>query len=915
TFYTNTTDYNAQQAAIADANFGVWQLKQAVSAQAFDSSQIQNAMVNRQLTSIKTVGINLTSDDTQKLSTLINNMNNIFSNSRICPFGNPSCNTSDPSQSWALDPDLSNIMAYNQSSGDYDLQTYVWNEWRKKTQPIKDIYPQFVNLSNKGAQQGGFADTGAWWRSWYNTEDPNYNFQQAIDNLFMQVLPLYEELHTYVRRQLRQHYPNRFSSSAIPAHILGNMWAQEWQNIFSITQPFPNKTSVDVTQAMIDQNYTPLRMFQTADKFFQSLGLTPMVDAFWNGTIMTKPTNVEGFVCHASAWDFFNRVDFRIKMCTQVRMEDLITIHHEMGHIQYFMQYSVQPVTFRNGANPGFHEAIGDTIALSVATPTHLQKIGLLANYISDTQQDINFLYKQALEKVAFLPFGYLIDQWRWQVFSGQTTPDQYNADWWKLRTQYQGIVPPVDRPDNAFDPAAKSHIDDNTPYIRYFISYVAQFQFYKAMCQAANHTGPLYTCDFYNNTNAGAKLASMLRLGNSVPWNVAMNTLTGQPNIDASAILEYFKPLKDWLHSENLKAGDCYGWGYAWDDQTLHNHRINLYKQHNHHTRCIYLYKQHNYTIDYNNHCQPNEYNYYSNHHSLISICTYEFKQHNHNNVYNCHTGQHLETSTSNLTNFKRLMFRWRGSIWQCVWKDLLIWLILYAMLSCCYRFILSDSDRGHFEDFVHLAANYTSAIPLTFMLGFYVSLVLNRWWEIFMNIAWPDNIAISIATYVQGNDESARIQRRTIVRYLVLAEVLVLRDISSSVKKRFPSLNHVVNAGLMTEEEQKMIESISINHAKYWMPIEWCCTMLRRIWKRRKLEETHLHTLVEAILQYRGNLGMLMAYDWISVPLVYTQVANLSILSYFGLCLLSSQYVAEGTESASSKPKLSTVRIQESY
>uniref|UniRef100_A0A914X9H7 Angiotensin-converting enzyme n=1 Tax=Plectus sambesii TaxID=2011161 RepID=A0A914X9H7_9BILA len=321
---------------------------------------------------------------------------------------------------------------------------------------------------------------------------------------------------------------------------------------------------------MVAQGYTPLKMFQTADAFFQSLGLIKMNDEFWKNSMMVQPQN-RSVVCHPSAWDFRNGQDFRIKMCTQVDMANLLIVHHEMGHVEYYMQYAKQPLSFRVGANPGFHEAIGDTIALSVVTPQHLQEIGLL-NSTSSYEQDINFLFKQALRKVAFLPSGYLIDLWRWSVFDGTYNSSTYNTGWWNLRTKYQGIVPPNNRPVDAFDAGSKYHVISGTPYIRYFFSHIAQFQFYKAMCKAANQTDALYKCDFYNSKEAGDLLSSMLQLGSSLPWPQAMQKITGQQYLDASAMLEYFKPLQDWLRNENVKAGDCYGWGYTWPDAVMKN-------------------------------------------------------------------------------------------------------------------------------------------------------------------------------------------------------------------------------------------------------------------------------------------------------------------------------------------------------
>ncbi|KAK7495707.1 hypothetical protein BaRGS_00013154, partial [Batillaria attramentaria] len=373
------------------------------------------------------------------------------------------------------------------SERDYDKLLKVWEGWRNATGPkMRPLYEEFVALSNEGVRELGYSDTGEYWRSWYESD----TFQSDLEALLEQLSPLYQQLHAYVRSRLIATYgQDKFPDSGhIPAHLLGNMWAQEWNNIYTI-------------------NYTVERMFRTAESFFTSLGFEPLPATFWAGSMLQKPGDGRDVVCHASAWDFYNARDFRIKMCTYVTMEDLITIHHEMGHMQYFLQYRHQPQMFRDGANPGFHEAVGDTIALSVSTPGHLRKIGLLEAGEDNYLDEINFLLSMALEKVAFLPFGYLIDQWRWSVFAGDITPEDYNSKWWDLRCNYQGIASPVVRSEDDFDPGAKFHIPDNTPYIRYFVARVLQFQFQQALCKAAGHTGPFHQCDIQGSEDAGKLL------------------------------------------------------------------------------------------------------------------------------------------------------------------------------------------------------------------------------------------------------------------------------------------------------------------------------------------------------------------------------------------------------------------------
>lgn len=552
-YNTNVTTENAIAASKANSQFALFREDMLHQAEQFPTENVTNELLARLLRKIKNSGLILDQEDTRLFTTILNRMTTIYNTNPICSWSNGS---QDCTKLWSIDPDLIKVLA---TSRDYDLLMYVWEEWRVKIgRPIKQLYAQFVNISNIGAVAGGYSDLGEWWRSWYETN----NFTDQVWNLFLDMLPMYEQLHTYVRRQLLKHYQNKFNTSAIPAHVLGDMWAMVWNNLYNFTIPYPNRPNIDITENLIKNNYTAQKMFKLADDFFASLGFDRMNQNFWNKSIMEKPTD-RHLICHASAWDFCNKKDFRIKMCTQIRMEDFITIHHEMGHIQYYMQYADQPLTFRNGANPGFHEAIGDTIALSVSTPKHLQAVELLSDYIDDHEHNINYLYKQALSKIAFLPYGFLLDSWRWQVFNGTLPYDKWNEAWWDFRENYQGVVPPLTRSEDDFDPAAKSHVGDNTPYIRYFVAHIIQFQFYKSMCEAAGFKGQLHKCDFYKSLPAGNLLKDMMKLGASVPWPVAMTTMTGQPEMSIEPMKEYFKPLMDWLKLENEKAGDCYGWGY----------------------------------------------------------------------------------------------------------------------------------------------------------------------------------------------------------------------------------------------------------------------------------------------------------------------------------------------------------------
>ncbi|NXP26793.1 ACE enzyme, partial [Scytalopus superciliaris] len=512
-------------------------------------NNFSNPQLKKIISSIQTLGpSNLPLDKREKYNTILSDMDKIYSTAKVC-LPNDTC--------WDLEPDLSDIMATSRS---YKKLLYAWEGWHNAAgNPLRPKYEEFVNLSNEAYSADGFEDTGSYWRSWYDSE----NFEDDLERIYNQLEPLYLNLHAFVRRKLYDHYGPRYVNlrGPIPAHLLGNMWAQQWNNIYDLMVPYPDKPNLDVTSNMVKQGWNATHMFRVSEEFFTSLGLLEMPPEFWEGSMLEKPTDGREVVCHASAWDFYNRKDFRIKQCTSVTMEQLFTVHHEMGHIQYYLQYKDQPVSFRSGANPGFHEAIGDVLSLSVSTPSHLQKIGLLSDATNDAESDINYLLKMALEKIAFLPFGYLIDQWRWDVFRGRTPPSRYNYDWWYLRTKYQGICAPVSRNESNFDPGAKYHIPGNTPYIRYFVSFILQFQFHKALCEAAKHNGPLHTCDIYMSKEAGNKLREVLKAGSSKPWQEVLFNLTGMDKMDAGPLLEYFSPVTKWLQEQNSKTNEVLGW------------------------------------------------------------------------------------------------------------------------------------------------------------------------------------------------------------------------------------------------------------------------------------------------------------------------------------------------------------------
>ncbi|QYJ99905.1 M2 family metallopeptidase [Shewanella psychrotolerans] len=452
-------------------------------------------------------------------------------------------------------PELSGIMG---ESRDPATLLDVWQGWRQIAKPMRPLFEREVELANEGAKDLGYANLSELWRSQYDMAPDA--FSAELDRLWGQVQPLYESLHCYVRGELNQKYGDDVapSNGAIPAHLLGNMWAQQWGNVYDIVAPEDADPGYDVTELLAKQGYDEHKMVKQAEGFFTSLGFEPLPDTFWSRSLFVQPKDRD-VVCHASAWDLDNLDDIRIKMCIQKTAEDFTVIHHELGHNFYQRAYKNQPFIFKNSANDGFHEAIGDTVALSI-TPNYLKQIGLL-DEVPDESKDIGLLLKQALDKIAFLPFGLMIDQWRWKVFSGEITPAQYNQAWWGLREKYQGVKAPIARSEVDFDPGAKYHVPGNVPYTRYFLAHILQFQFHKALCDIAGDKGPVHRCSIYGNKEAGAKLNAMLEMGQSQPWPEALSVVTGSKEMDASAVLDYFAPLKVWLDEQNQSKNRQCGW------------------------------------------------------------------------------------------------------------------------------------------------------------------------------------------------------------------------------------------------------------------------------------------------------------------------------------------------------------------
>lgn len=442
-----------------------------------------------------------------------------------------------------------------------ELQS-VWEGWRTISPPMKNNYSKMVDIVNEGSNELGYADAGALWRGGYDMDGEA--FVKEADRLWGQVKPLYDQLHCNTRAALNEEYGDEVQPAGAPirADLLGNMWGQSWGNIYDLVAPQSGGEGVDVTALLKEKGYDQKQMVEVGEKFFTSLGFEPLPDTFWERSLITKPADRE-VVCHASAWNLDDMDDIRIKMCTKINGEDFVTVHHELGHNFYQRAYKNQPVFYKTGANDGFHEAIGDMIALSI-TPEYLVKIGLLDEKdVPGANADLALLMQQAMDKVAFLPFGLMVDQWRWKVFSGEYSESEYNSGWWELREKYQGLRHPGEtRPADAFDPGAKYHIPGNTPYMRYFLAHILQFQFHKAACDMAGFEGPLHQCSIYENEEVGSRFKAMMEMGASKPWPDALEAFTGTRDMDGSAILEYFAPLMTYLEEQN-KDRTC-GWDNA---------------------------------------------------------------------------------------------------------------------------------------------------------------------------------------------------------------------------------------------------------------------------------------------------------------------------------------------------------------
>ena len=486
-------------------------------------------------------------NESAELARLVTRMESAYGKAKYCRGGEQ-----DPSKCLDILP-ITRIMSESRDPAEL---LDVWQGWHAAARPMRNDFRRYGELANKGARELGFADTGAMWRSKYDMAPGE--FARELDRLWEQVRPLYVSLHAYVRGRLREKYGEGMVSAngPIPAHLLGNLWAQSWENVYSLVAPPAADQGYDLTAILKARKVDEREMVRYGERFFTSLGFAPLPETFWERSLFVKPRDRE-VVCHASAWDVSSAGDLRIKMCIDITGEDFGVVHHELGHNFYQRAYLKQPFLFRDSANDGFHEAIGDAVALSI-TPEYLVKIGFLER-TPDPSKDIGLLLARALEKVSFLPFGLLIDQWRWKVFSGEIPPEKYNETWWQLRRQYQGVAPVEARGEEEFDPGAKYHVAANVSYIRYFLAAVLQFQFHRALAREARCREPLYRCSVYGSKEAGRRLIAMLELGQSRPWPEALRALTGESRMDATAMLDYFAPLKTWLDAQTR--GKPAGW------------------------------------------------------------------------------------------------------------------------------------------------------------------------------------------------------------------------------------------------------------------------------------------------------------------------------------------------------------------
>ncbi|KAL3065699.1 hypothetical protein OYC64_015786 [Pagothenia borchgrevinki] len=559
-YNTDINKENSDKLSEAGQVWGKFYANMSEESLKYPIADITDATIKLQLISLQDKGSGaLSPDKAAHLSKVMSEMNTIYSTATVCL-------KDDPLNCQTLEPGLEHVMA---NSRDYSERLHVWEGWRREVgKRMRPMYEDYVDLKNEASKLNGFEDYGSYWRYNYETieEEPKYKYTRDqlmgdVRSVYKEIMPLYKELHAYVRSRLMEVYPGHIDAEGpLPAHLLGDMWGRFWTNLYALSTPYPHKEDIDVSDTMVKKGWTEIQQFKEAEKFFMSVGLYEMFPNFWNNSMLRKPTDGTNAVCHPTAWDMGNREDFRIKMCTKINMDDFLTVHHEMGHNQYQMAYRNLSYLLRDGANEGFHEAVGEIMSLSAATPKHLMGLRLLpANFTYDNETEINFLLKQALTIVATLPFTYMLEEWRWQVFAGNITKDNWMKRFWEMKRELVGVVEPVPRDETYCDPPALFHVSGDYSFIRYFTRTIYQFQFQKALCLEAGHNGSLSTCDITGYK--GTKLRNMLELGRSKSWTRALDTISGDAKMDVRPLLDYFQPLHDWLKAENEKNNRNVGW------------------------------------------------------------------------------------------------------------------------------------------------------------------------------------------------------------------------------------------------------------------------------------------------------------------------------------------------------------------
>ncbi|XP_078088394.1 angiotensin-converting enzyme 2 [Mustelus asterias] len=565
-YNTNITNENALEMNRVGGEWSAYYQNISEQSSKFNIAKIKDKKIKLQLQMLQDKGSGVLSpQESRRLNQIQNEMVSIYSTGIVC-------DPAEPSHCMELEPGLTVIMA---DSKDYNERLWAWEGWRVNVgKKLRPLYEGYTELKNKAAKMNGYNDYGDYWRGNYEADDVGkYAYSREdllrdVESLLHEIMPLYKELHAYVRAKLRDTFgAERISpTGCLPAHLLGDMWGRFWGNLYPWSIPYPSEEDIDVTSEMVKQRWNPKKMFQKADAFFQSLGLKPMNDHFWNNSMIEKPADGRKVVCHPTAWDMGNGVDFRIKMCTKVTMEDFLTVHHEMGHIQYDMEYAHQPYLLRGGANEGFHEGVGEIMSLSAATPEYLKSLGLLpASFIEKNETDINFLLKQALTIVGTLPFTFMMEEWRWKMFRGEIPKDQWMKKYWEMKREIVGVVEPLPHDETYCDPAALYHVSNDYSFIRYYTRTFYQFQFHKALCEKAGHRGELHKCAITNSTVAGKALSDMLKLGKSQSWTRALEQVTGETRMNALPLLTYFSPLYAWLKENNAKNGRKVGWDTNW--------------------------------------------------------------------------------------------------------------------------------------------------------------------------------------------------------------------------------------------------------------------------------------------------------------------------------------------------------------